>query len=289
MYRLAPLPSDSKSRANPHAALASLAIVIVLSLIGFGAVVAIGYYLPETATKSYWFVSRSSGVIAYVLVTVGVLWGLVQSGSLFRSHVAPLLALGMHSHLNWLGLGFAGLHGVILIGDSYIKIGLPQVFTPFLTPYQPIPVGLGIIGFYLMLLLTLSFYARSRLGQKNFRLLHYLSFAVFLMVTAHGMLAGTDTTALWWLYTLSLLAVLVMTVMRFVGSRREQLRRQTPGAAALRPASPVPGPAASAVGSKVAQPRLAGQERTKRKKATWSTWSLMASWHSATRRSTPMT
>ena len=41
-----------------------------------------------------------------------------------------------------------------------------------------------------MLLLTLSFYARSRLGQKNFRLLHYTSFAVFLMVTVHGAAGG---------------------------------------------------------------------------------------------------
>ena len=207
--------------------------MIVLSLIGFGAVVAIGYYLPETAAKSYWFLSRSSGVVAYVLITVGVLWGLIQSGSLFRTRVTPLLALGMHSYLNWLGLGFAALHGIILIGDDYIKIGLTQVFTPFLSPYRPVPVGLGIIGFYLMLLLTLSFYPRSRLGQKNFRLLHYTSFAVFLMVTVHGVLAGTDSTPLWWLYSLSLTAVVVMTVMRIAGSRREPLRRKTPSAAFL--------------------------------------------------------
>ena len=61
--------------------------MIVLSLLGFGAVALIGYYLPQTAAKSYWFVSRSSGVIAYVLVTIGVLWGLIQSGSLFRARV----------------------------------------------------------------------------------------------------------------------------------------------------------------------------------------------------------
>ena len=99
----------------------------------------------------------------------------------------------MHSFLNWLGLGFAALHGIILIGDHFIKIGLPEVFTPFLSPYRPVPVGVGIIAFYLMLLLSLSFYARNHLGQKNFRLLHYVSYAVFLMVTVHGVLAGTDS------------------------------------------------------------------------------------------------
>jgi len=214
--------------------LAGFALVIVLSLLGFGAVALIGYYLPQTAAKSYWFVSRSSGVIAYVLVTIGVLWGLIQSGSLFRARVAPLLALGMHSFLNWLGLGLAALHGIILIGDHFIKIGLPEVFTPFLSPYRPVPVGLGIIAFYLMLLLSLSFYARNHLGQKNFRLLHYVSYAVFLMVTAHGVLGGTDTGTLWWLYAVSLVAVVAMTVMRINGSRREQMRRQAPRPVAAR-------------------------------------------------------
>ena len=105
---------------------------------------------------------------------------------------------------------------------------VPEVFTPFLSPYRPVPVGLGIIAFYLMLLLSLSFYARNHLGQKNFRLLHYVSYAVFLMVTVHGVLGGTDTGALWWLYAVSLVVVAVMTVLRVRGSRREQMRRQAP-------------------------------------------------------------
>lgn len=239
MYRLVPsqeAPSlqDSPPPSNTRGVLASFGLVIALSLLGFAAVVTIGYYLPQTAAKSYWFLSRSSGVIAYVLVTVGVLWGLIQSGSLFRARVAPLLALGLHSFLNWLGLGLAALHGIILIGDHFIKIGLPEVFTPFLSPYRPVPVGLGIIGFYLMLLLSLSFYARNHLGQKNFRLLHYASYAVFLMVTVHGVLAGTDSGPLWWLYAVSLVSVGVMTVMRINGSRREQMRRLAPRPAVIR-------------------------------------------------------
>ncbi len=222
MYRLVPSPAvrsqrDSPPPPSPRGVLGGFALVIGLSLLGFGAVAVIGYYLPQTAAKSFWFLSRSSGVIAYGLVTLGVLWGLIQSGSLFRARVAPLLALGMHSFLNWLGLGFAALHGIILIGDHYIKIGLPEVFTPFLSPYRPLPVGLGIIGFYLMLLLSLSFYARNYLGQKNFRLLHYASYAVFLLVSVHGLLAGTDSGPLWWLYAVSLVAVAGMTVLRIRG------------------------------------------------------------------------
>ena len=131
----------------------------------------------------------------------------------------------MHSFLSWLGLGMAALHGIILIGDGYINIDLPRVFTPFLSEYKPIPVGLGIISFYLMLLLTLSFYARSHLGQRTFRLLHFGSFAVFLMVTAHGILAGTDTGPIWRLYAVSMLLVAGFTMLRIRSARR--VRPQT--------------------------------------------------------------
>jgi len=200
--------------------LGAFVLIFLLSLVGSVSIIVIGYYLPDTSAKAYWFISRSSGVVAYLLITLGVLWGLVQSGNLFRPRVSPLLSLGLHSFFNWLGLGLAVLHGMILTGDRYIEIDLTRGFVPFLSSYRPIPVGLGIIALYLMFLLSLSFYARTHLGQKNFRSLHYASFLVFLLVTAHSLLAGTDSPALWWLYVSSLAAVGLLTVARIVHTRR---------------------------------------------------------------------
>lgn len=220
MSHLETTPIDSAPPPSSRGIIVSFAIVLLLSLVGFAGVLAIAYYLPDTGTKAYWFISRSSGIVAYVLITLGVLWGLVQSGSLFRQRISPVLALGAHSYLNWFGLGLAGLHGVILIGDGFFKFDLPKVLTPFVSPYRPIPVGLGIIGFYLMLLLSLSFYARMHLGQKNFRLLHYGTFGVFVLVTLHSLFSGTDTQSLWWLYTISLAAVVALTGLRIAATRR---------------------------------------------------------------------
>lgn len=219
MYTLTNSLNDSAPRPRPVVVLAAFAAVALLGLAGVAGVLLVGIYLPATAAKAYWFISRASGLIAYVLITIGVLWGLVQSGNLFRPRIAPVLALGLHSYLNWMGLGMAALHGIILIGDGYININLPRVFTPFLSDYRPVPVGLGIISFYLMLLLSLSFYARLHLGQRTFRTLHYASFAAFVLVTLHGLLAGTDSGALWWLYALSAGAVLGLTALRVASTR----------------------------------------------------------------------
>ena len=207
---------------NPWTAPVTLGVLIAAAVLALAGIFAVGYYLPAVGAKTYWFISRSSGIVAYVLITLGMLWGLVQSGSLMRTYIPPLVAFGMHNFLSWLGMGFVALHALILVGDGYINIDLPRVFTPFLAEYRPIPVGLGIVSFYLMLLLTLSFYARSHLGQRTFRLLHYASFGVFVMVTAHGLWAGSDSGALLWLYILSTTAVVLVTLARVINTSGRQ-------------------------------------------------------------------
>ena len=149
-----------------------------LALLGLVAMLALSYFLPDVGAKSYWLHLAQQWSGGLCVDHRGCAVGIGAERRLFRARVSPLVVLGMHSLLSWLGLGMAALHGIILIGDGYINIDLPRVLTPFLSEYKPIPVGLGTISFYLMLLLTLSFYARSHLGQRTFRLLHYGSSAV---------------------------------------------------------------------------------------------------------------
>ena len=189
---------------------------VIVSLYG---VVALSQFLPQTSDKSYWFISRSSGVLAYILLTLGVMWGLIQSGAILRPTIPPLLALGLHSFLNWGALAMSALHGLILLGDNFIKLSLKDVAIPFASSYEPLLVGLGVLSFYLMLLLSSSFYARKWLGQKTFRMLHYASYPTFLLVTWHSIALGTDNSVLMPLYQVSLAAVALLTLWRMVNSR----------------------------------------------------------------------
>jgi methionine sulfoxide reductase heme-binding subunit len=225
MYRLVPLHAAAAPRPRRKNIILGFIAVLGFTLLGAVSLGAIAYYLPATAAHAYWFISRSSGVVAYVLITLSVIWGLVQSGSLLSPRTLPGLPFGLHSFLSWLGLGVAALHGLVLLGDRYINFDLAQLVAPFISTYRPIPTGLGVVSFYLMLLLTLSFYARPHLSQKNFRLLHYASFGAFALVTLHGIFAGTDSPALWWLYAASLLSVVLLTVLRVVNTRRRATRQ----------------------------------------------------------------
>jgi predicted ferric reductase len=197
-----------------------LGVISAFWVIGVSSLVSLSHSLPLTSSKAYWFISRSSGVLAYVLLTLGVMWGLVQSGGILRPTIPPLLALGLHSFLNWSSLAMAALHAIILLGDNFIKLTLGDIVIPFISPYRPLVVGLGILAIYLMFLLALSFYVRRQLGQKTFRTLHYASYLTYLLVTWHSLGASSDTRVLWPLYVLSIGSVGFLTMWRIANSRQ---------------------------------------------------------------------
>ena len=62
------------------------------------------------------------------------------------------------------------------------------------TGYQPLWVGLGQLGLYLSLPLTFSFYVRKQIGCRAWRLIHYGSFTLFMLIFLHGAGRGTDST-----------------------------------------------------------------------------------------------
>ena len=94
----------------------------------------------------------------------------------------------------------------------------PQWFVPFISEYRSFWVGIGIIGTYLSLLATATFYLRKWLGVRAFRVIHYLSFAGFFGVLLHIWFAETDTglfsTRL--MYLLAGLSVVFMTAYRLM-------------------------------------------------------------------------
>src|SRR5207244_5798559 len=88
--------------------------------------------------------------------------------------------------------------------------------------YKPEWIGFGQLAFYLLVVVAFSFYVRDRLGVHAWRLIHMLSFALFLMVLIHGLKSGTDSQSPWALalYWGSGASVLLASVYRVVAVRR---------------------------------------------------------------------
>jgi predicted ferric reductase len=187
--------------------------------------------LTGPAPKAYWYLSRASGLVAYVLVWLSVALGLLITNRLARIWPGGPLAADVHQFASLLGLTFAVFHGLILLGDHYINFTLAQLLVPFASRnYQPLWVGLGQLGFYLTLPLTFSFYIRKQIGYRAWRLIHYGSFTVFVLVFLHGAGSGTDSSNFFISATYYLTggAVLFLTIYRILealGSKSHAPRR----------------------------------------------------------------
>lgn len=182
--------------------------------------------------KLAWYLTRSSGVVGYLLLSASTMWGIVLSSKLAKRAMPPWLTLALHNYLGWSAIGLTAFHALTLLFDSYYTYTLANLFIPFTGPYQPFWVGIGIIGFYVMVLTAVSFYLRSWIGQKNWRRLHYLTFLVYLMGTLHGWMAGTDSTLMGPIYLGSGLLTLFLTLFRILSatSASRPVQRRPPAA-----------------------------------------------------------
>ena len=146
-------------------------------------------------SRATWYLMRGLGITAYILLTVSVLWGLALSTSAVKPWSPGPLSMLIHATISWTALVFGMVHGMLLLFDGYYTYHITNILIPFTGPYRPAAVGLGIIGFWLLVIVTPSFALRKRLfSYRTWKLLHYTTYAAYLLITAHGLTAGTDAS-----------------------------------------------------------------------------------------------
>ena len=170
--------------------------------------------------ESIWYAVRSSGIVAYLLLAASTAWGLVLTSKIARRWTSPALALELHTYLAWTAIGMTVYHAYLLLFSDYFDFGVIDLLIPFVGPYEPLAVGMGILGVYLMILTSASFYAIQRIGYKTFRAVHYLTYAAFVLATAHSWLAGTDSELLNPLYLAVSIGILWLTLLRVLAASR---------------------------------------------------------------------
>lgn len=201
---------------------ACLAGALLLAVLVFG-VPSLAHVQLQLA-KTPWHLSRATGVVAYLLLTASVAWGLLLSTKIIKDLAPPPFALAMHNFISWLAIGLAGFHGAVLLLDGYYNFSVLNLLIPFTGPYKPFWVGLGVIGLYLMALTSASFSWRKWLGQQGWRRLHYLTFPAYGLATLHGLIAGTDSVNLGTraMFVGSAAFILFLTNYRILAEHRER-------------------------------------------------------------------
>ena len=173
----------------------------------------------------WWYVSRSSGIVAWLMLTATVIWGIIFADGLFKRRAAWFLDL--HRWLGGLTVVFLGVHLVSLLADSYVQFGLLDILVPFASQWRPVAVALGIIAFWLVVAVAVTSVAVRRLPRRWWRGVHLASYATFWLTTIHGALAGTDASRPLYVTTASvvLMAVVIAVSQRILTTHSRRRRR----------------------------------------------------------------
>ena len=207
--------------------LSGRAFVIIVAALGILIVVSTDQIVPASsayqAQMRLWLAGRATGITAYLLLTGQVIFGLILSHPVNQSTWKLSKRLfPWHENLYVFVLAFLGAHIVSLVLDPYAGVGLGGAFIPGLSSYRTSPVALGTLSLYALLVTGLTARYTKLLPPGFWLKLHRFAIVALVLGWMHGMLAGSDATALQPMYVATGTLVLMATAYRYWVSKRRR-------------------------------------------------------------------
>ena len=170
----------------------------------------------------WWYVARSSGIVAWALAAAAVAWGLLASSKILGGRLTAKWIVDLHRFLGGLTVVFVAVHLASLLADSYVEFSIADLLVPFASEWHPAAVAWGIVAFYLLIAVEVSSLGMRRIPRRWWRAVHFSSFALFATGTIHALTAGTDVAnpAFRWTVVATVAIVTFLTAYRALTSRR---------------------------------------------------------------------
>lgn len=175
----------------------------------------------------WWYVARSSGLVAWALATASVLWGLALSTKVLGARPRSPWLLDLHRFLGTLTAVFVAVHLGGLAADSFTHFGWSELFVPLASAWKPGPVAWGIVGLYLLAAIQVSSWLMRRLPRRVWHAIHLSSWLLYATATVHALTAGTDrhNPVVVGAALVSIALVVFGTAYRVIGPGKAALRR----------------------------------------------------------------
>jgi len=157
----------------------------------------------------WWYVTRASAVIAWVLLTVAVLWGVLLSTRVLRKIDNPSWLQDLHRYLGGMALVMIVLHMVSLVLDGYAHFSIEELLVPFaIEPrFAGLPIALGILAFYILVAVQASSYLKNRIPPKVWKGIHYASYVAVVAVSFHAGFSSSKDVSQFWYQSLAIILV----------------------------------------------------------------------------------
>ena len=143
-------------------------------------------------TQVWWFVARSSGIVAWALSALAVLWGMALSSRALGRRPPAAWLLDVHRFLGGLTVAFLAVHLVALVLDPFVAFGPVDILVPFASSWEPLAVAWGVVALYLLVAVELTSLLRARLPLRLWRAVHLSSYALYAFATVHLLTAGSE-------------------------------------------------------------------------------------------------
>ena len=171
----------------------------------------------DPSTHLFWITSRAAGIVALIVASVSVSIGLLMSTRLAGKHLRMPDLRVAHEVLSLSVIVAIVVHGLSLIGDQYLRPSLLDVTVPLVSGYRTVWTSIGIIAGWGLIALGLSYYARARIGQARWRMLHRFTAVAWLLGLVHSLGEGTDAGQAWFLAMTAIVVApaLLLLLQRF--------------------------------------------------------------------------
>jgi methionine sulfoxide reductase heme-binding subunit len=171
--------------------------------------------LAAAGPSAYWYLTRSTGAVALLLLTIAIALGIADVQRWSTPRWPRFVVDSLHRNVSLLAMTFLAVHIVTSVLDSFAPISLVDAFIPFVGSYRPFWLGLGAVAFDLLLAVTITSLLRARMGFASWRAIHWLTYASWPIALLHGFGTGSDVKTGVWLMALSVgcLAIVVVAVL----------------------------------------------------------------------------
>jgi methionine sulfoxide reductase heme-binding subunit len=185
--------------------------------------------LAASGGSAYWYLTRSTGAVALVLLTLAIVLGVLDVRRWSTPQWPRFIVDSLHRNVSLLAMTFLAAHILTSVLDSFAPISLLDAFVPFAGSYRPFWLGLGAVSFDLLIAVTLTSLLRQRFGYGAWRAIHWLTYASWPIALLHGFGTGSDAAATWLLILSVACAgiVLVAVLVRAIGGWPENSGRRS--------------------------------------------------------------
>lgn len=178
--------------------------------------------LAASGPSAYWYLTRGTGVVALLLLTGGVVLGVLTSTRWAAPRWPRFVVSGLHRNVTLLAVAFVVVHVVTTLLDGYAPIGLRDAVVPFASRYRPVWLGLGAVAFDLLVALIATSLLRARVGLRAWKVVHWFAYVSWPVALVHAYGTGSDARAGWFgLLALASTAAVVTAVLWRVADARE--------------------------------------------------------------------